>query len=72
MILTKKSSRSLKLGYMSNFLLMIAMQFQQIIALPSHAQISVCGMSCTGNGTSSEELRNIENSYNNIPGIRYI
>ena len=57
MILTKKTSRSLKLGYMSNFLLVIAMQFQQIIVLPSHAQISLCGMSCTGNSTSSEELQ---------------
>ena len=34
MILTKKSSRSLKLGYISKFLLVIAMQFQQINALP--------------------------------------
>ena len=34
----KQNSESLKPGYMSNFLLAMAMQFQQIIALPSHAQ----------------------------------
>ena len=49
-----KNSRSLKPGYTSNFLLTIAVQFQQIIALLSHAQISVCCMSCAGNATSEE------------------
>ena len=38
----KKNSRNLKPGYTSNFLLEMAMQFQQIIALPSqHVQICV-------------------------------
>ena len=53
----RKNSRSLKSGYTSNFLLAIAMQFQQIIALPSHAQISVGSISCAGSATSSEELQ---------------
>ena len=55
------SSKILKVtpraGYTSNILLAIAIQLQQIIARPLHAQISVCSMSCAGNGTSSEELQ---------------
>ena len=35
----QKNSKSLKPGCTSNFLLAMAMQFQQIIALPSDAQI---------------------------------
>ena len=42
---------------MSNFLLAMAMQFQQIIALPSQAQISICSMSRAGNATPSEKLQ---------------
>ena len=38
------------------FLLTIAMQFQEIIALLSQVQISVCSMPCPGNATSSETL----------------
>ena len=36
------------------------MQFQEIIALPSHVQISVCSMSCASNAASSKRCRNIE------------
>ena len=35
-------------------LLAMAMQFQEIIALPSHVKISVSSMSCAGNATFSE------------------
>ena len=40
----------------------MAMQFQEIIALQSQVQITVCSMSCANNATTSEELQNIENS----------
>ena len=39
------------------FLLAMAMQFQEIIALPSHIQISLCNVSCAGNTISSEKLQ---------------
>ena len=42
---------------MCNFLLAMAMQFQEIIALPSHVQIFVCSMSCAGSATSFEKLQ---------------
>ena len=45
----KKNSRRLKPGYTSNVLHAMAMQFQQIITLPLHAQIS--------SETSSEKLQ---------------
>ena len=35
-------------------LLAMAMQFQEVIALPLHVKISVCSMCCTGNSISSE------------------
>ena len=38
------------------FLLPMALQFQEIIALPSHVQIAVCSTPCAGNTTSSEKL----------------
>ena len=38
------------------FLLAIAMQFQEIVSLPSHINISVFSMSCAGNATTSEKL----------------
>ena len=47
-----KISRSLKPRYTSNFLLTMTMQFQQIIALPSHTQFL-----CTSNVTFSETLQ---------------
>ena len=56
---------------MSNILLVMAMQFQQIIALPSHAQISVYRMLCASNAKlkSRKSCRNIENSCNNIGNL---
>ena len=39
-----------------------AMQFHEIIALPSHVQISVCGMSCADNAIplkSAEKLKTV-------------
>ena len=49
-------------GYTGSFLLGMATQFQEIMALPSHLQISVCSLSCAGNVTSSEKLQKTENS----------
>ena len=42
---------------MCNFLFAVAMQFQQIIVLPSHNKTSICSMSYTGNATHSEKLQ---------------
>ena len=36
------------------------MQVREIIALPSHVQISVRSMSCTGNAIASEKSQKIE------------
>ena len=42
------SFEPLSRGYACNFLLARAMQFPEIIALPSHIKISMCSMSCVG------------------------
>ena len=39
------------------FLLAIAVQFQEITALPPHIQISVCSLSCAAIATFSEHLQ---------------
>ena len=44
--------------------LTMAMQFQQIIALLSHTEVSVCSMSWAGKATTSEKLKTL-----NIPVI---
>ena len=43
-------------GYTCNFLLTMAMQFQEITALPSRVPISICA----GNATTSEKLQKTE------------
>ena len=54
----KLISAFLSPAYTCNFLLAIAMQFQEIIALPSHVQSSVCTMSLAGIATSEKLQEN--------------
>ena len=51
-----KCCKLLNHGYTCNFLPPKAMQFQEIIALPSWVKNCMCIMSCPGNATSSEKL----------------
>ena len=51
-----KCCKLLNHGYTCNFLPVMAMQFQDIIALLSWVKNCMCIMSCPGNATSSEKL----------------
>ena len=59
-----KCCKLLNHGYTCNFLLAIAMQFQEIIALPFLVKNCLCIMSCPGNATSSERLPKILQTLN--------
>ena len=52
-----KCCKLLNHGYTCNFLPAMAMQFQEIIALPLRVKTCMCSMSCAGNATSSEKLQ---------------
>ena len=61
----KKIEHTLRLKprlHVPNFLLEMALQFQEIIVFPSHITISVCCVLCAGNATTSENCRKIKNS----------
>ena len=51
-----KRGNMVKPRYKGNFFLAMAMQFQEIIALPPQGKHCTCSMSCAGNATSSEKL----------------